>query len=135
MHPDDGHVVSNFMDLALKGDDLAIYGRGKQSRSFCYLDDLSDGIDKLMNSSREITGPMNLGNPIELSIVELAEQVFDLMNSKSKLVLYPLPSKDPRQKKPDISLPSKTINWTPTVDLNIERSATIKYFESEIGHD
>jgi UDP-glucuronate decarboxylase len=135
MHPDVGHVVSNFMDQALKGDDIAIYGGGKQSRSFCYLDDLIDGIDKLMNLSREITGPMDLGNSIEFSIVELAEQVFNLINSKSKLVLYPLPSKDPRQRKPDISLPSKTINWTPTVDLKTERSATIKYFESEIGHE
>jgi UDP-glucuronate decarboxylase len=135
MHPDDGRVVSNFIVQALKGDDITIYGDGKQTRSFCYVDDLIDGIVKFMNSSGEITGPMNLGNPAEFSIVELAEQVINLTNSKSKLVMYPLPSDDPRQRKPDISLASNTINWTPTVDLKAGLSATIKYFESVIGRD
>jgi UDP-glucuronate decarboxylase len=133
MHPDDGRVVSNFIVQALKGDDITIYGDGKQTRSFCYVDDLIDGIIKFMNSSYEITGPMNLGNPTEFSIVELAEQVINLTNSKSKLVMYPLPSDDPRQRKPDISLASTTINWAPTVDLKTGLYATIKYFESVIS--
>jgi UDP-glucuronate decarboxylase len=133
MHPDDGRVVSNFIVQALKGEDITIYGDGKQTRSFCYVSDLIDGMVKFMDSSREITGPINLGNPTEFSIVELAEQVIELTNSNSKLVMYPLPSDDPRQRKPDISLASKSINWAPTIDLKSGLSATIKYFESVIG--
>lgn len=133
MHPDDGRVVSNFIVQALKGEDITIYGDGKQTRSFCYVSDLIDGMIKFMNSSREMTGPMNLGNPTEFSIVELAEQVIELTNSQSKLVMFPLPSDDPRQRKPDISLASKSIDWAPTIDLKSGLSATIKYFESVIG--
>ncbi len=133
MHPDDGRVVSNFIVQALKGEDITIYGDGKQTRSFCYVSDLIDGMVKFMDSSREITGPMNLGNPTEFSIVELAKQVIELTNSSSKLIMYPLPSDDPRQRKPDISLASKTINWAPTIDLKSGLSATIEYFESVIG--
>lgn len=133
MHPDDGRVVSNFIVQALKGEDITIYGDGKQTRSFCYVSDLIDGMVKFMNSSREMTGPMNLGNPTEFSIVELAEQVIKLTNSQSKLVMFPLPSDDPRQRKPDISLASRSIDWAPTIDLKSGLSATIKYFESVIG--
>jgi UDP-glucuronate decarboxylase len=133
MHPDDGRVVSNFIVQALKGEDITIYGDGKQTRSFCYVSDLIDGMIKFMNSSREITGPMNLGNPTEFSIVELAEQVIKLTNSKSKLVMHPLPSDDPRQRKPDISLASKSINWAPSIELKSGLTSTIEYFESVIG--
>jgi UDP-glucuronate decarboxylase len=129
MHPNDGRVVSNFVCRALKGLPLEIYGDGSQTRSFCYISDLVDGLVMLMNSPDEIAGPMNLGNPDEFTIAELAEKVPKLTNSKSDLVYRPLPSDDPRQRKPDITYAQKTINWQPRVPLEDGLLRTIEYFD------
>jgi UDP-glucuronate decarboxylase len=128
MLPDDGRVVSNFIVQALRGDDLTIYGDGSQSRSFCYVDDLVEGLVRLMNSPVEFTGPVNLGNPREFTILELAEQVLDKVGGPSKLAREPLPSDDPTQRRPDISLAKQQLGWEPAIQLEQGLDATIEYF-------
>jgi UDP-glucuronate decarboxylase len=127
---DDGRVVSNFVIQALKGEDLTIYGRGEQTRSFCYVDDLLDGFIKLMDSDDEFTGPVNLGNSHEYTVLELAEMIINLTKSSSKLIYKNLPTDDPRQRKPDISLAKKTLNWEPAVELSDGLEKTIEYFSN-----
>lgn len=128
MHPNDGRVVSNFIVQALKNEPLTVYGDGSQTRSFCYVDDLIEGIMRLMNSPDEVAGPMNLGNPGEFSIRELAETIIELARSRSKLQLRPLPSDDPRQRQPDISLARKVLGWEPATQLRDGLVRTIAYF-------
>jgi UDP-glucuronate decarboxylase len=128
MHPNDGRVVSNFIVQALRGDPITIYGEGQQTRSFCYVDDLIDGLVKLMNSADDVTGPVNLGNPREFSIRELADQVIALTKSSSKLEFKPLPSDDPVQRQPDISLARKLLHWSPSIPLEAGLQKTIRYF-------
>ncbi|WP_425040522.1 UDP-glucuronic acid decarboxylase family protein [Primorskyibacter sp. S187A] len=129
MHPADGRVVSNFIVQALKGDPITIYGEGQQTRSFCYVDDLVEGFIRLMATGTDITGPMNLGNPVEFSIRELADHVLDLTNSSSKLVFEPLPDDDPQQRKPDISFAKDALDWEPQVQLREGLVKTIGYFD------
>lgn len=128
MLPDDGRVVSNFIVQALQDNDLTIYGDGSQSRSFCYVDDLVEGLIRLMNSPREVTGPINLGNPVEFTIRELAEQVLAKVGSSSKLVDKPLPSDDPTQRQPDINYAKEALGWEPTIFLDQGLDSTIEYF-------
>jgi len=129
MSVNDGRVVSNFAVQALKNNDITICGNGQQTRSFMYIDDLVDGLIKMMNTPNNITGPINLGNPIEFSILELANLIIELTESKSKIVFKPLPQDDPTQRKPDISLAIKTLNgWQPKVDLEAGLKPTIDYF-------
>jgi UDP-glucuronate decarboxylase len=128
MRPDDGRVVSNFICQALLGKDITIYGDGMQTRSFCYVTDLIDALDRLMNSPTEIAGPINIGNPRAFSILELAEKILAITGSKSKLVRRPLPDDDPKQRQPDITLAGKLLGWRPTVELAEGLKATIAYF-------
>lgn len=130
MHPNDGRVVSNFIIQALRGEDISIYGDGSQTRSFCYVDDLIDGMIKLMDSRPDFTGPVNIGNPSEFSILELANEILRLTHSKSKLIFHPLPQDDPKQRKPDITLAQKELDWTPKVALKEGLKHTIEYFET-----
>jgi len=132
MHPDDGRVVSNFIVQALKGDPITIYGDGSQTRSFCFVDDLIDGLVRLMNADDDVTGPMNLGNPVEMTIRELAELVIDMTGAKSELVEKPLPSDDPTQRCPDIGRATSQLGWTPSVALKDGLEKTIKYFKDTI---
>ena len=130
MHPNDGRVVSNFIVQALQGQDITIYGEGQQTRSFCYVDDLIEGFLRLMATDDSVTGPVNLGNPVEMTIRELAEKVIDLTGSKSKLVHKPLPQDDPTQRCPDITLAKKLLGgWQPKVQLDEGLKKTIGYFE------
>ncbi|AZN98277.1 SDR family oxidoreductase [Mesorhizobium sp. M9A.F.Ca.ET.002.03.1.2] len=129
MRPDDGRVVSNFVVQALKGDDITIYGQGSQTRSFCFVDDLIDGFLRLMASPPSFTGPVNLGNPGEFTIRELAEQVIALTGSRSRIVHRPLPVDDPRQRRPDISLASRELGWQPKIPLSEGLKQTIAYFD------
>jgi UDP-glucuronate decarboxylase len=129
MHPNDGRVVSNFIVQALLGRDITIYGDGQQTRSFCYVDDLVDGIIRLMGTGDDVTGPVNIGNPAEFSIRELAEIVIDLTGSHAKIVNRPLPADDPRQRQPDISLARKVLDWTPRTPLKDGLARTIAYFD------
>ena len=129
MHPNDGRVVSNFIVQALQNHDITIYGDGSQTRAFCYVDDLVDGLVRLMNSPEPITGPVNLGNPDEFSIRELAEAVIDLVGASSHIVHMPLPTDDPRQRRPDISKANELLDWKPTVPLREGLVRTISYFE------
>lgn len=133
MQPDDGRVVSNFIMQALSGEDLTIYGDGTQTRSFCYIDDMVDGFLKIMNSPVDFTGPVNMGNPIEFTMLELAEQILSLTNSRSKLIHKPLPSDDPRQRQPDIALAKNTLDWEPTVSLHDGLKETIEYFRKLVS--
>ena len=130
MHPNDGRVVSNFIAQALKGEPITIYGDGSQTRSFCYVDDLIDGFLRLMASNDELTGPVNLGNPNECSMVDLANLVISLTKSKSQLIYCPLPADDPRQRQPDISLARKQLGWEPIISLNEGLARTISYFDN-----
>jgi UDP-glucuronate decarboxylase len=130
MHPNDGRVVSNFIVQALKGREITLYGDGMQTRSFCYRDDLIDGMIKMMNSRVGFTGPVNVGNPNEFTIRELAELVIELTNAKSGIVYEPLPSDDPMQRQPDISLAKKELNWEPKIQLREGLLKTINYFKS-----
>ncbi len=130
MLPDDGRVVSNFVMQALRGQDITIYGDGTQTRSFCYIDDLVDGLLKLMDSPSEITGPVNLGNPVEFTMRELAEMTLKLTGSSSKLVFLPLPQDDPRQRQPDIAFARSSLAWAPTVPLEEGLKRTIAYFRA-----
>ena len=129
MHPNDGRVVSNFVVQALKGEPITIYGDGRQTRSFCYVDDLIDGFVRLMNSPKDVTGPINLGNPGEFTMLELAELVIALTGSKSKLVHLALPQDDPKQRRPDITLASRELDWKPKIALRIGLIETINYFD------
>jgi UDP-glucuronate decarboxylase len=128
----DGRVVSNFILQALRNEDITIYGEGKQTRAFCYIDDLVDGILKMM-SSDDFVGPVNIGNPNEFTILELAQKVIELTGSKSKIIKKPLPPDDPAQRQPDISLIRKKLEWEPKVDLRDGLTRTIEYFESELS--
>jgi UDP-glucuronate decarboxylase len=128
MHPHDGRVVSNFIVQAIKGEPLTVYGTGMQTRSFCFVSDLVDGLVRFMNQT-EITGPMNLGNPAEFTMLELAEKVHAEVRSKSKVEFQPLPSDDPQQRKPDITLAEKTIQWAPKIQLAEGIRATAEYFQ------
>ena len=129
MHPNDGRVVSNFIVQALKGEPITIYGKGNQTRSFCYVDDLVEGFLRLMNTADSFTGPVNLGNPSEFTIRQLAEKVIDLTGSKSKLIFKPLPVDDPMQRKPNIALARKVLKWEPKVPLQVGLERTIVYFD------
>lgn len=129
MHPNDGRVVSNFVVQALKGEDITIYGEGQQTRSFCYVDDLIDGFVRLMNSREDFTGPVNLGNPGEFTIKELAERVLELTGSSSRLIFNPLPQDDPKQRQPDITLARTELAWEPSIMLDEGLRKTITYFD------
>ena len=133
MHPNDGRVVSNFIVQALRGEDLTIYGDGSQTRSFCYVDDLVDGMVRMMNTAPEITGPINLGNPGEFTMLELAETVLRLTASRSQLKFMPLPSDDPRQRQPDIQSARSQLGWTPKVALEDGLRETIAYFRGIVA--
>ena len=133
MHPNDGRVVSNFIVQALRGDDITIYGTGQQTRSFCYVDDLIEAFLRLMATPQDITGPINLGNPGEFTMLELAEKVIHLTGSRSKLVFQPLPQDDPRQRQPDITLARQTLQWEPKVALEDGLKETIAYFKKIIN--
>jgi len=133
MHPSDGRVVSNLIVQALKGEDITIYGSGQQTRSFCYVTDLVEGLIRMMNSPAELTGPVNLGNQCEFTILELAERVLRLTDSKSRLVHMPLPQDDPRQRQPDISLARGKLGWEPVVPLEDGLRETIAYFRRILG--
>ncbi|HVU17727.1 MAG TPA: UDP-glucuronic acid decarboxylase family protein [Candidatus Didemnitutus sp.] len=127
MHPNDGRVVSNFIVQALRGDPITLYGDGQQTRSFCYVDDLIEGFVRMMNHEKFV-GPVNLGNPGEFTMLELAEEVLRLTKSKSKIVRKPLPADDPKQRQPDINLAKKELGWEPTIDLTEGLKKTIAYF-------
>jgi UDP-glucuronate decarboxylase len=130
MHPNDGRVVSNFIVQALKDEPITIYGDGMQTRSFCYVDDMIDGFVRLMNLSGDLTGPINLGNPVEFTIRQLAEKVIEMTGSRSMLITNPLPADDPQQRQPDISLARRTLGWQPEVDLTVGLERTIQYFQT-----
>jgi len=132
MHPNDGRVVSNFIMQALKNEDITIYGDGVQTRSFCYVDDLIDGMVSFMDSDAGFTGPVNIGNPVEVTMLELAETVLRLVGSKSKLVYRPLPQDDPRQRKPNIDLAHEELGWQPKVSLEDGLKETINYFRGSL---
>jgi len=129
MHPNDGRVVSNFIVQALLNRDITVFGDGLQTRSFCYVDDLIDGLDRLMDTSHDVIGPINLGNPKEFTILELASQVIDLTGSRSRIVHRPRPQDDPRQRRPDISKANDILKWTPHTPLSEGVTRTIEYFE------
>ena len=128
MLPDDGRVISNFIVQALKGDDITLFGEGSQTRSFCYVDDLIDGMIRLMNTPDDITGPVNLGNPVENSILEMAGKVIEMTGSSSKIINKPLPEDDPTQRQPDITLARELLKWEPKVKLEDGLTKTIEYF-------
>jgi UDP-glucuronate decarboxylase len=131
MHPNDGRVVSNFIVQALRGEPITVYGDGRQTRSFCYVDDLIEAMIRMMNDSPEgFTGPVNIGNPGEYTMIELAEKVISLVGGRSKLIFAPLPEDDPKQRRPDISLAKKTLGWEPKVPLEEGLKETIKYFRA-----
>ncbi len=133
MLPDDGRVVSNFIVQALKGEDITIYGDGSQTRSFCYVDDLVEGLVRLMNAEPEMTGPVNLGNPTEFTIQYLADTVIEMVGSDSKTVFRPLPQDDPAQRQPDVTLAKAKLGWTADVPLDEGLKSTIAYFRNAIG--
>ena len=130
MHPNDGRVVSNFIIQALQNNDITIYGDGSQTRSFCYVDNLIDGLIKLMETNDDVTGPINIGNPNEFTIKELAEKIIELTQSSSKLIYKSLPENDPVRRQPDITLANKILGWKPTVELEEGLSHTINYFSN-----
>lgn len=132
MHPNDGRVVSNFIMQALQDRDITVYGEGKQSRSFCYVDDLIEGLVKMMDSERDFIGPVNIGNPGEFTILELAQKIIKLTGSKANIIFKPLPSDDPQQRCPDITLAKSKLNWEPKVNLEQGLIKTIAYFEDLI---
>tara|TARA_A100001015_G_scaffold170021_1_gene188961 strand:+ start:650 stop:1606 length:957 start_codon:yes stop_codon:yes gene_type:complete len=134
MCPDDGRVVSNFIVQALRGEDITVYGEGQQTRSFCYYSDLIDGFDRLMNQD-ELTGPVNIGNPSEFTILELAEKVIAQTGSNSKIVHQELPSDDPQQRQPDITIAQQKLGWEPTISLEEGLKPTIEYFDQLLSDD
>jgi UDP-glucuronate decarboxylase len=133
MHPDDGRVVSNFIVQALRGEDITIYGDGSQTRAFCFVNDLIEGFVRMMATGPEVTGPVNLGNPHEIPVRELAERVVGLIGAGSKIVYRPLPQDDPLQRCPDITLAKRVLDWTPKVDLEAGLRQTIAYFAQLLG--
>ena len=133
MHPNDGRVVSNFIVQALKGEDITIYGDGQQTRSFCYVDDLLEAMVRTMGTGDDFTGPVNIGNPGEFTMIELAERVLKLSQSKSKLVFKPLPQDDPKQRQPDIALAKSVLGWEPKVSLEDGLKETIAYFRKIVA--
>jgi UDP-glucuronate decarboxylase len=133
MHPEDGRVVSNFIVQALRGEDITIYGDGSQTRSFCYVDDLVEALIRMMNAKRGVTGPINLGNPGEFTIHELAHLVIELANSSSRIVYRDLPMDDPRQRRPDISKARGVLGWQPRIDLREGLRRTIDYFDARLS--
>ena len=135
MHPNDGRVVSNFIVQALKGENITIYGDGQQTRSFCYVDDLIEGFVRLMNTEPGFTGPVNLGNPGEFTMLELAEKVLQLVGGKSRLTFMPLPADDPKQRQPDITLAKDKLSWEPKVPLDEGLKRTVSYFAKLLGVD
>jgi len=135
MHPNDGRVVSNFILQALRGESITIYGKGEQTRSFCYVSDLVDGLVRLMNTGDEITGPVNLGNPREFSILELAQLILDLTGSKSEIRYEPLPQDDPMQRRPDITLANQILDWEPEISMEVGMGRTIDYFKGLLAED
>lgn len=132
MQHDDGRVVSNFIVQALRGEDITIYGRGDQTRSFCYVDDLIDGFVRLMAVEGADLGPVNIGNPVEITVAELAGIVIDMVGSRSKIVYRPLPIDDPRRRRPDISRARELLDWEPKVPLRAGLERTIEYFEADL---
>jgi len=128
MHPNDGRVVSNFIVQALRGEPLTIYGDGSQTRSFCYVDDLVEGMLRMMESPAEFVGPVNLGNPVEFTMLQLAEMVIRLTGSSSRIDFHPLPQDDPRQRQPEISLAKTTLGWAPEVSLEQGLVKVVEYF-------
>lgn len=130
MHPNDGRVVSNFILQALKNEDITVYGDGQQTRSFCYVDDMIDGVIRMMNASDDFTGPVNLGNPAEFTIFELAEKIIALTGSSSKIIFEPLPQDDPLQRKPNIDLALNRLKWKPQIQLEAGLKKAIDYFKS-----
>jgi len=132
MHPNDGRVVSNFIVQALNNQDITVYGDGSQTRSFCYMDDLIDGMVRMMNGRDEFVGPVNLGNPTEFTILELAEKIIDATDSKSRIVFRPLPEDDPLQRQPDISLAKEKLQWEPGTALDEGLQTTIAYFKTAL---
>ena len=135
MRPDDGRVVSNFIVQALTGKDVTVYGEGDQTRSFCYVDDLVEGVLRLMTTEKGVTGPMNLGNPIEYTILEIAEIVIDQVGSKSKIIFETLPDDDPKQRQPDISFAKSELNWEPKTQLKEGLDKTIQYFDQTLSNN
>jgi UDP-glucuronate decarboxylase len=135
MHPQDGRVISNFIVQALQGDDLTVYGNGEQTRSFCYVDDLIDGLIALMQSPDGVVGPVNLGNPGEYTVLELAEMILKLIGGRSKIVFKPLPQDDPTQRQPDITVARSTLGWEPKVPLQEGLERTIAYFRTLLHTD
>ena len=133
MHPADGRVVSNFIVQALRGQPITLYGDGKQTRSFCYVDDLIDGLVRLMDSADEVTGPVNIGNPSEFSMLELAQMVTDKVGGPSEIAFEPLPADDPRQRQPNIALAQTRLGWKPTTELEAGLPKTIAYFSKLLG--
>jgi UDP-glucuronate decarboxylase len=129
MHPNDGRVVSNFIVQAIRGESITIYGTGQQTRSFCYVDDLIEGMIRFMGSEADFTGPVNMGNPGEFTMLELAEKILQLVGGHSKIVHMPLPQDDPKQRKPDISLAQSQLDWQPTVTLDDGLKETVAYFK------
>ena len=129
MHPNDGRVVSNFIVQALRGQDITIYGDGSQTRSFCYVDDLIDGLVKLMATPDSVTGPINIGNPDEFSMLELASMVIEITGSRSRIVHRALPADDPKQRRPDISKANDLLSWSPAIPLRVGLKRTIEYFD------
>ena len=130
MHPNDGRVVSNFIVQALRGEDITMFGDGQQTRSFCYVDDLTRAFILMMDSAPEVTGPINIGNPVELTMLELAERVLKKVGGKSRVLFKPLPSDDPRQRQPDIVKAQSILGWQPVVTLEDGLEPTIAYFRS-----
>ncbi|NBS35569.1 MAG: NAD-dependent epimerase/dehydratase family protein, partial [Methylocystaceae bacterium] len=130
MHPNDGRVVSNFIVQALRGEDITIYGDGAQTRSFCYVDDLIEAFIRVMATPENFTGPVNIGNPGEFTILELAEKILKLIGGKSKIIFKALPQDDPKQRRPDISLAREALSWEPKIDLDAGLEKTISYFRA-----
>ena len=135
MRPDDGRVISNFIVQALTEKDITVYGKGDQTRSFCYVDDLVEGILRLMTTEKGVTGPMNLGNPIEYTILEIAEIIIDKIGSKSKIIFEPLPEDDPKQRQPDISFAKSKLDWEPKIHLQDGLEKTIHYFDHLLANE
>ena len=135
MRPDDGRVISNFIVQALTEKDITVYGKGDQTRSFCYVDDLVEGILRLMTTTKGVNGPMNLGNPIEYTILEIAEIIIDQIGSKSKIIFEPLPEDDPKQRQPDISFAKSELNWEPKTQLKEGLDKTIQYFDQILSNN
>jgi len=135
MHPNDGRVISNFIVQALQNQPITVYGEGKQTRSFCYVDELIDGLIRLMSSGDDFVGPVNLGNPTEFTILEAAQKVIELTGSRSKIVFRPLPQDDPMQRKPDITLAKEKLGWEPKISLEEGLKKTIAYFDELLSSE